>query len=318
MEKKTNWFSRVLIIILIIFIAVLVIGSFVLGEPKFSLSNEIILLILLLIVLALSEVFDNFSIGNLITAKKEKHEKEVELKEAKTENKELRTQLISIVSNSITNRNMNIFGLSKDDWVQMAGVEQAESTAVEEKKEEDLAADNKNFADDTRKRRRMLPKIEKLALDRFCSKHKIPMLSVVREVKFSNEFIGIDPIMDRNAIFDAYYKSVQEELFIEIRINFSSASMSMYNLYYLLSKVYYYRKANQLHAKVALIIPNLPESYWKDRWHSDASKIISNLQETFAPAIKNNLLEIVPIEITQNDLDIINKELEAEERGSGE
>lgn len=318
MEKKTNWFSRVLIIILIIFIAALVIGSFILGEPKFSLTNEIILLILLLIVLALSEVFDNFSIGNLITAKKEKHEKEVELKEAKTENKELRTQLISIVSNSITNRNMNIFGLSKDDVVQIAGVEQAESTAVEEKKEEDLAADNKSFTDDTRKRRRMLPKIEKIALDRFCTDHKIPTLSVVREVKFSNEFIGIDPIMDRNAIFDAYYKSVQEELFIEIKINFTPASMNMYNLYYLLSKVYYYRKANQLHAKVALIVPNLPESYWKDRWHPDASKMISNLQETFAPAIKNNLLEIVPIEITQNDLDIINKELETEERGSGE
>lgn len=318
MEKKTNKFSRTLIVILIIFIAALVICTFVLGESKFSLTNEIIVLILLLVVLALSEVFDNFSIGNLITAKKEKHEKEVELKEAKTENKELRTQLISIVSNSITNRNMNIFGLSKDDWVQMAGVEQAESSAVEEKKEEDLSTDNKSFADDAKKRRKTLSKIEKLALDRFCTEHKIPMLSVVREVKFSNEFIGIDPIMDRNAIFDAYYKSVQEELFIEIKINFTPASMNMYNLYYLLSKVYYYRKANQLHAKLALIVPNLPESYWKDRWHSGASKMISNLQETFAPAIKNNLLEIVPIEITQNDLDIINKELETEERGSGE
>lgn len=316
MEK--NRFSRVLIIILIIFIAALVISSFILGESKFSLTNEIILLILLLVVLALSEVFDNFSIGNLITAKKEKHEKEVELKEAKTENKELRAQLISTVSNSITNRNMNILGLTKDDWVQMAGVEQSESSAVEEKKEEDLVADNKSFADDARKRRRMLPKIEKLALDRFCTQYKIPILSVVREVKFSNEFIGIDPIMDRNAIFDAYYKSVQEELFIEVKINFTPASMNMYNLYYLLSKIYYYRKANQLHAKMVLIVPNLPESYWKDRWYSGISKVISNLQETFTPAIKNNLLEIVPIEITQSDLDIINKEIEKQEKGSGE
>ena len=317
MEKKTNKFSRGLIIILIVFIAALVIFSFVLGESRFSLTNEIIVLILLLVVLALSEVFDNFSIGNLITAKKEKHEKEIELKEAKTENKELRTQLISIVSNSITNRNMNIFGLSKDDWVQMAGVEQAESSAVEEKKEEDLSADNKSFIDDPQKRRRMFSKIENLALDRFCSEHKIPILSVVRKVKFSNEFIGIDPIMDRNAIFDAYYKSVQEELFIEIKINFTPVSMNMYNLYYLLSKIYYYRKANQLHAKMVLIIPELPESYRKDRWFSDISKVISNLQETFAPAIKNNLLEIVPIEITKSDLDVINKEIK-QEKGSGE
>ena len=75
----------------------------------------------------------------------------------------------------------------------------------------------------------MLPKIEKLAIDRFCTQHKIPILSVVREVKFSNEFIGIDPIMDRNAIFDAYYKSLQEELFIEVKINFAPVSMNMYN-----------------------------------------------------------------------------------------
>ena len=130
----------------------------------------------------------------------------------------------------------------------------------------------------------MLPKIEKLAIDRFCTQHKIQILSVVREVK----------------------------------INFAPVSMNMYNLYYLLSKVYYYRKANQLHAKVVLILPNLPESYWKDRWYSSISKVISNLQETFAPAIKNNLLEIVPIEITQGDLDTINKEIEAQERGSGD
>lgn len=316
MEKKTNWFSRMLIIILIIFIATLVIVSFILGEPKFSLTNEIILLILLLIILALSEIFDNFSIGNLITAKKEKNKKEIELKEAKNENKELRTQLISIASNSINNRNMNIFGLSKDDVVQIAGVEQAESTAVEEKKEEDLATDNKSSSDDIKKRRRMLPKIEKLVLERFCADHKIPTLSVVREVKFSNEFIGIDPIMDRNAIFDAYYKSVQEELFIEIKINFTPLSMNMYmyNLYYLLSKVYYYRKANQLHAKVALIVPNFPKSYWKNQENHYASKIITNFKETFAPAIKNNLLEIIQIEITQKDLNLINKELEIEER----
>lgn len=317
MGKKTNWFSRVLIIILIIFIVALIICSFTLGENKFLLTNEIILLIILLIVLALSEIFDNFSIGNLITAKKEKHEKEIELKEVKTENKELRTQLISIVSNSITNRNMNIFGLSKDDWVQMAGVEQAESFATEEKKKEDLVSNNKNFTNNAKNRRMMIDKIEKLILERFCTEHKIPMLSIVREVKFSNEFIGIDPIMDKNTIFDAYYKSIQEELFIEIKINFKPLSMNMYHLYYLLSKVYYYRRANQLHTKVALIISNLPEPYQKNQQYSDIGKIICTLQETFAPAIKNNLLEIVPIEITQSDLDMIHEELKNEERDSG-
>lgn len=315
MEKGTNNFSRGIIVILIIFIAVLIVSTFLWGETKFSITNEIIVLILLLVVLALSEVFDNFSIGNLITAKKEKREKEIELKEAKTENRELRTQLINIVSNSITNRNMNIFGLSKDDWVQMAGVEQAESAAVEEKKEEEVVVENRRCVEDSRKRHKVYSEIEKIALERFCAQAKIPILSVVRKVKFSNQFIGIDPIMERNAVFDAYYKSLQEEIFMEVKMNFMPAAMNMYSLYYLLSKVYHYRKANQLYAKMVLILPDLPESYYKDRTNYGGKNVTASLQETFAPAIKNNLLEIVLIEITQNDLDTINREIEEQEKG---
>lgn len=311
MEKKQNRFSRVLIVILTVFIAVLIISSFILGESKYSLTNEMILLILLLIVLSLAEIFDNFSIGNLFMAKKEKHEKEVELKEVKQENKELRTQLISIVSNSVTNQNMNVFGLSKDGLMQMAGIEQAESSAVEEK--ESSVTDNQRLTEEFRKRYRILPQIEKLALDRFCTQFKIPVLSIVRDIQFSKEFIGIDPIMEQNVIFDAYYKSLQEEAFIEVRINFIPDFRAIYNLYYLLSKIYYYGKANQLHTKMVLIVANLPESYWNNKGYPGISKVIFKLQETFAPAIKNNLLEIVPIEITPRDLDKIMKEFETQE-----
>lgn len=313
MEKKQNRFSRVLIVILTVFIAVLIISSFILGESKYSLTNEMILLILLLIVLSLAEIFDNFSIGNLFMAKKEKHEKEVELKEVKQENKELRTQLISIVSNSVTNQNMNVFGLSKDGLMQMAGIEQAESSAVEEKQAEDSVIDNKRLAEEFRKRYRILPQIEKLALDRFCTQFKIPILSIVRDIQFSKEFIGIDPIMEQNVIFDAYYKSLQEEVFIEVRINFIPDFRAIYSLYYLLSKIYYYGKANQLHTKMVLIVANLPESYWNNKGYPGISKVIFKLQETFAPAIKNSLLEIVPIEITPRDLDKIMKEFETQE-----
>lgn len=312
MKKRTNWFSRGLIVILIIFIVMLVIWAFIFGEPKYSLTNEMILLILLLIVLALSEVFDNFSIGNLLTVRKEKHEKEVELKEVKNENKELRAQLIGIVSNSISNKNTNIFGLSRDDLVQIAEFDQSENSNIEKIKEEDFNLDKKDSTITYGTQQKLFRNIEKLVLDRFCIEHKIPVLSIVRKVKFSNVFIETDPIMDRNAIFDAYYKSLNEELFIEIS-SFRSP-LNLYNLYYLLSKVYSYRRENQLHAKVALIIPILPESYWKSKRAFDVNKNISNLQKTFAPAIKNDLLEIVSIEITQNDLDIINEKLNKEER----
>ena len=270
-------------------------------------------MILLLIILSFAEVFDNFSIGNLFMAKKEKHEKEAELKEVKQENKELRTQLISIVSNSVTNRNMNVFGVSKDGLMQMASIEQADSSAVEEKQAEESVTDNKRLTDDFGKIHRMLPQIEKLALTRFCTQFKISIFSIVRDIQFSKEFIGIDLIMEQNIIFDAYYKSLQEEVFIEVRINFIPDFRAIYNLYYLLSKIYHYGKANQLHTEMVLIVANLPESYWNKKGYPGISRVISKLQETFAPAIKNNLLEIVPIEITQRDLDKIMKEFETQE-----
>lgn len=307
MNKKSNRFSRIIIVLLIAFIAAIVIISFVWGSSKFSLTNEIITLILVLVVLALSEVFDNFSIANLITVQKEKKEKENEINKVSAENKELRAQLTTIISNSITNRNMNIFGFSKDDLVQVAGVEQAESEDVEEKKEEEFSAASKSSKDDFALRRKMRPEIENLVLNYFCREKKISALSIVKEVKFSNEFIGIDPIMDRNIIFDAYYKSIQEEFFIEIKIELSS--MFFYNLYYYLSKVLYYRKANQLQAKVILLLPILPESYWQGRIYRGKERMIRSVQETFAPAIKNNLLEIIPVEVSEEEeeLDAIRK-----------
>lgn len=315
MKKKTV-FSRVLIVLLMAFIVALLIASFTLGESRFLITNETILLVLLLILLALSEVFDSFSIGDLITVKKEKHEKEIELKESKTENKELRTQLMNIVSNTIANRNMNVIGFTKNGWMQLGAVEQAEESAVEEKKEEDFEAGTKSSADDFRKRRKIMSNIEELAFKRFCLQYKIPALSVVRDVKFSDEFIGIDPIMDRNAVFDGYYKSLQEELFVEIKFAGTVSGMNLYNLYYLLSKIYYYSKANQLRAKMVLIIPNLPESYpnlpesyGRNRLPYNARQV-ANIQKYFAPAIKSDLLEIANIEITEQDLEAINQKSE--------
>ena len=264
MEKNVNIFSRVLVIGIIVFIAMLLLLSFFGGESKFSLTVESIVLVALLVVLALSEMFDNFNIVNLISIKKEKVEKEKELKEIKNENRVLRTQLINVVSNTISNKNTNIFGFSKDNLAQIVGIEQAESSAIEEKKEEDVASANNNFVNRSERWRELMPKIEKIALDRFCAQFKIPRLSVVREVKFSNEFVGFDPIMDKNIIFDAYYKTPQEELFIEVKIMFSLISINIFSIYYIVSRVYYYRKANQSHARVILIIPHLPESNRKN------------------------------------------------------
>ena len=65
-EKKSNKFTRTLVILLIVFIAVLVLLS---SRPcqRFTLTGESVILVVLLVILALSEVFDRFQLGNLLT-----------------------------------------------------------------------------------------------------------------------------------------------------------------------------------------------------------------------------------------------------------
>ena len=121
-------------------------------------------------------------------------------------------------------------------------------------------------------------------------------------------------IMEQNIIFDGYYRSPLGEQFIEVSTSFRMMSMDMLRLYHMLSKVYYYRNATQQQAKLVLLTVQLPESY-SPGYASDSpgeatARRLAALQKTFAPAIRNQLLEIIPMEITDDDISRIRKEVE--------
>lgn len=88
-EKKTNGFTRAFVVLLTVFIAVLVLLS---SRPcqRFTLTGESVILVVLLVILALSEVFDRFQLGNLLTLEQEKKAKEERLREVSAENQQLR------------------------------------------------------------------------------------------------------------------------------------------------------------------------------------------------------------------------------------
>lgn len=79
-EKKTNGFTRAFVVLLTVFIAVLVLLSSRLCQ-RFTLTGESVILVVLLVILALSEVFDRFQLGNLLTLEQEKKAKEERLRE---------------------------------------------------------------------------------------------------------------------------------------------------------------------------------------------------------------------------------------------
>src|SRR5699024_5128019 len=117
-------------------------------------------------------------------------------------------------------------------------------------------------------------------------------------------FIGTDPIMEKNIIFDAYVKTMESEVFIEVKVNYD-VYIWIYNLYYLISKVYHYVKANNVNAKLILVLPNLPDSYS----NSKSETGLQRLYNTFAPAIKNGLLEIKVFDVNEEELEIIRNQI---------
>ena len=110
-NNKKNWFVRILIILFCIGLAVMIGINFFRVEPYGEFKEGIFFLLSLLLVLVLAESFDNFSIGKILSVKREIKHKETENKKLEQKNTELISHLISI-TNSQTQKqqNTNVFG----------------------------------------------------------------------------------------------------------------------------------------------------------------------------------------------------------------
>ena len=271
-----------------------------------------IVVILIDVILILSESFDNFSIASLFSAKKEIKEKSNEIDKVNRENSELRNQLLTLVSTSISsqNRNTNIFGVPNE--MLPFGIEQSnEKMKKSSEKEEEMEIENDSHKNDkhdcksdTASRRKINQEIENLIFNKFVEERSIAQNAIIRDVQFTERFIGTDPIMEKNIIFDAYVKTVESEVFIEVKVNYD-VYIWLYNLYYLISKVYHYGKANNVNAKLVLVLPNLPDSYSNGKHETG----LQRLYNTFAPAIKNGLLEIKVFDVNEEELEIIRNQI---------
>lgn len=315
MQKK-NWFVRVLVILLILFIASIIVISYFFSINKFIITGQIICLICILVVLALAEIFDNFSIGNIITLNRQYKNKEKELERSEKENRELRLQLTNVFSNINANHNTNIFGSSSESLSRLLSVEKAEPEEVEKKIEEEVKEHTPEKHDENEvqtkmdfiSRRRVFQGIENLLLARYFEKNNIKQEQICTQIKFSEGFVDTDPIMERNVIFDAYYKEPwDEEVFVEMCM---SNSLPMLDRFYLLlSKVYHYRTVKKLQAKLVLIIPAISEKNVVDLSLRGLGANKERFFKYFAPAIKNNLLKIVELEVSDADIEKIKKEI---------
>lgn len=291
-----NWFVRVLVVAFCAFLGTLVVYRYFFVDPKADISAGLLVLLAFILVLVLSELFDNFSIGKLVTMSRAMKEKEARTTELKKENSELRGQLISI-STTVSQRqtSTNIFGLP-ESMVDLLTVKKAPPDEIEDKKKEEEASpipETQTVVEHLFDR----AKAEEFAIRRFVANQNLQAFNLIRDAKLSTQFSGIDPITDVTPIFDAYINVTDAEIFVEARPVQYASMMFRDRLYVMLTKIHHYKTIKKANVYLALLLVSTPEATSRS-----PSFYVERLQREFEPAITSGLLRIQTIEPTADEL----------------
>lgn len=297
-NRKPNWFVRILIILLCIFIGGLIYFNFFWSSPPAQISGGLLVLVAFLIVLVLSEAFDNFSISKLITLSRTVKEKEIKNQELKKENAELRNQIVSISTN-ISQKQVNSTFVLTDELAKMFTVKQADEPEKEEKRNE---TEEPTEERQTTRKFISFSKFEEVALPKFLQSEGLNQLPLVRDAKLVSQFQQVDPISEYSPIFDGYIKTVDTEIFIEMKSK-RMGPMLRERLYIMLSKINYYRTIKKVNAYLYLVLIVRPDD--EEQPGGRNNSFVDRILQEFEPAMTNGLLQVRTVEITQQEYDAI-------------
>lgn len=291
-RKQPNQFVRWLISIFCLLILFMVLYRFFNVEPKGDINAGVITLLCILLVLVLSESFDNFSIGKILSVSREVKKKEQEVEKLERKNENLLSQLITISnSQSQTQSHTNVYG----DYHATPTVEKANEDDVQEKKTSESSQEPQRF--ESPRARTNWRKVEEIAISKYAQHKSIHISNVIVEAKLVYQFQGIDPISSMQTVFDAYIKENDHETFVEFRPSGLQSMMFRDRLYVMLSKINHYRLAKRVDAHLDLVLLKLPT----EDQRSSASFL--RMLESFEPAIASGLLKIQEIELSEEEAD---------------
>lgn len=288
---------------LVVVMIIMAVMSFLLGTPQFVVSDGAIYLLFLVVAILAWDSVESLSLGSIVTLKKTIKDQGKVVEDLKTENRDLRNQITSIVHN---NQMLNVEINNGKGPVQPDIQDDSPNKDTDldfEKVDRILEIDSRlNRAEQSMYSMQYL--LEKKVLSKFANKNSISLKDIQMDVKFSREFLENDPIRIRNVIFDAYTKRTLDELFIEIKSRYPSG-YGTDQLYHMLSLISRYSRNNKANAKLVIIIPKLTEAgmlkvFGRKIEADERDK--RAFQEKYMPAIKNGLLEIAEIEITDDEL----------------
>ena len=261
-------------------------------------------------ILLVFDSIDSLNIGNVLTLKTKVKEKEKEVDKLNAENVQLRNQIISVMNTTLNKQSVYV-GYPKD-YV----VTEAHKPETEEE-ETDSQPSNTNITEEQTRnhynRRLLISGIEKLLLNRFQQDNNIGEINLRKDIKIANIGVASDPIIDKEIVYDAYVRRPMDEIFIEISPGLIPSLTFDFKLYFMISRVFYYSQSNKVKAKMILLLPKFTETYISN--HSEhfrhylPNRFSQRLKDMYAPAIQNDLLEIVEIEITDDEMKQIENEI---------
>lgn len=110
-SKKANCFVRTLIVAFCVLLVSMIVYNYFYIDPKGDISSGLITLLFILLVLILSESFDQFAIGKLFSMNREAKKKAAHVQNLEKEKADLLSQLITIsTSNNQTQQHINVSG----------------------------------------------------------------------------------------------------------------------------------------------------------------------------------------------------------------
>lgn len=325
-NRKNSTFVRILIIVFCLFVVGLVTYSFFFGNPPYKLNYELIILLLIIVVLILSESFDNMNMASFISLNRKVTEKKEEVELVKRENAELRNNIINITSSISLNQkqsNNSYYGFTPD-MLRLLGVTKSDSVAKEEVCDDESSRKDQSdtgaqpVVQEERTSRmsihNILEYIEQDTIDRFFESNNIPKVDTIMNAEFTPAFHGLDPIMERRIVFDAYHKTSTKEFFIEVRI-IRSASIMMYDrIYVMISKLLYYKQVKNSSVELIILIPEIPDSEKLGVFSNEGA--YRRLIEAFQPAIANGLLRIENVQFLDSDVERWIERYNTEKKGN--
>lgn len=296
-ENKNNIFIRVLMIGLVGFIIWIITYSFLHIEPKGSISTGMITLIIFLIIIVLSESFDNFSVAKLFTMTRELKTKDISIEKLDNQNNELRREIIKVVTSISQNQSStNIIGFP-DEIAKRIGVQKATQDEITKKRSEE----SEDTPDSTQVIRKRInhQKLEEIVFKKFLNQSNLSEYNLIKEAKLVTQFSGIDAISNIQPIYDGYINTGESEIFIEIKALRGLGIIMREQIYLMLNKIYLYNeiKNANAHLNLRLIPLNVDGDMKLRKRHADL------LKEYFEPAIVKGLLKIIELELSEEEIE---------------